>query len=299
MWQQLLEQIIKGDTKALARSVSLVENEQNGFEQLLSQLPQSSANITGITGPPGAGKSTLVDGLIEEMIHDGKKIAVICIDPSSPFNMGALLGDRVRMSSWYTNKNVFIRSLATRGAMGGLNPKTIEVTELVKAAGFDHIIVETVGVGQSEVDIVGLADTTVVVIVPEAGDEVQTMKAGLMEIADIFVVNKSDRPGADAYVKNLRQMLAPAFHSHKQEIPVLKTVAEEKKGLKELYNAISNHQQNSDNYEKRSWLLTERILQLVQKERMKNIDRLKLKLQVEAELKSGSFNLYRTATRYL
>jgi LAO/AO transport system kinase len=299
MWQQLLEQIIKGDTKALARSVSLVENEQNGFEQLLSQLPQSGANITGITGPPGAGKSTLVDGLIEELILDGKKIAVICIDPSSPFNMGALLGDRVRMSSWYTNKNVFIRSLATRGAMGGLNPKTIEVTELVKAAGFDHIIVETVGVGQSEVDIVGLADTTVVVIVPEAGDEVQTMKAGLMEIADIFVVNKSDRPGADAYVKNLRQMLAPAFHSHKQEIPVLKTVAEEKKGLKELYNAISNHQHNSDNYEKRSWLLTERILQLVQKERMKNIDRLKLKLQVEAELKSGSFNLYRTATRYL
>ncbi|MFL5773099.1 MAG: methylmalonyl Co-A mutase-associated GTPase MeaB, partial [Flavisolibacter sp.] len=136
-------------------------------------------------------------------------------------------------------------------------------------------------------------------IVPEAGDEVQTMKAGLMEIADIFVVNKSDRPGADAYVKNLRQMLAPAFHSHNQEVPVLKTVAEEKKGLKELYNAISNHQQNSDNYEKRSWLLTERILQLVQKERMKNIDRLKLKLQVEAELKSGSFNLYRTATRYL
>jgi LAO/AO transport system kinase len=299
MWQQLLEQITNGDTKALARSVSLVENEQNGFEQLLSQLPQGSAGVTGITGPPGAGKSTLVDGLIEEMINDGKKIAVICIDPSSPFNMGALLGDRVRMSSWYTNKNVFIRSLATRGAMGGLNPKTIEVTELVKAAGFDHVIVETVGVGQSEVDIVGLADTTVVVVVPEAGDEVQTMKAGLMEIADVFVVNKSDRPGADAYVKNLRQMLAPAFHSHQQEIPVLKTVAQEKKGLKELYNAICNHQKNSDNYEKRSWLLTERILQLVQKERMKNIDRMKLKQQVEAELKSGSFNLYRTATYYL
>src|ERR1035437_1055233 len=209
-WKALLKSITEGDAKALARSISLVENEIEGYETLMQTLPSNnSCIIIGITGPPGAGKSTFTDALIGAFLEDTKKVGVICIDPSSPFNLGALLGDRIRMSEWYDNPNVFIRSLATKGSLGGLNPKIIEITDVMKAAGFDYIIIETVGVGQSEVEIAGLADTTIVVLVPEAGDEIQTMKAGLMEIADIFVVNKSDRPDADLFVKNLHSMLRP------------------------------------------------------------------------------------------
>lgn len=179
--------------KSLARNISFIENEVSGYEQILLNLSPSSTKITGITGAPGAGKSTITDLLINEFIKDGKKVGVLCVDPSSPFNYGALLGDRLRMSDWYNHPDVFIRSLASRGNLGGLNPKIIEITDLMKSSSFDHIIIETVGVGQSEVEIAGLADTTVVVLVPEGGDEIQTMKAGVMEIADIFVVNKSDR----------------------------------------------------------------------------------------------------------
>jgi LAO/AO transport system kinase len=179
MHEQLLLQIKQGDIKSLARAISLIENEQQGHEDLLRSLSDyRGPKIIGITGPPGAGKSTLVHPLIDELINEEKKIAVLCVDPSSPFNLGAVLGDRIRMSKWYTHPNVFIRSLATRGSMGGLSPKIIEITDLVKSANFDHIIVETVGVGQSEIEIAGLADVTIVVVVPESGDEVQTMKAG-------------------------------------------------------------------------------------------------------------------------
>ena len=189
MWQQFFTQIQQGDVKALARCISLIENEVAGYETLLQQLPPSATPVIGITGPPGAGKSTLTDALIGCITQQGKSVAILCVDPSSPFNLGALLGDRIRMSEWYNHPNVFIRSLATRGSLGGLHPKIIEISDLLKAAPYDYIIVETVGVGQSEIEIAGLADTTIVVVVPEAGDEVQTMKAGLMEIADVFVVN--------------------------------------------------------------------------------------------------------------
>lgn len=293
-WLELLQQVRQGNTKALARSISLVENEQPGYDSMLQSLPSSSAKIIGITGPPGAGKSTLVDSLIGLLVESGKKVGVLCVDPSSPFNLGAVLGDRVRMSDWYTHPDVFIRSLATRGSMGGLHPKMIEIADLMKAFSFDHIIVETVGVGQSEIEIAGLADLTVVVVVPEAGDEIQTMKAGLMEIADLFVVNKADRPGADLFVKNLRLMLAPAFSTHYHEVPVVKTIASQKEGIKELLDIILHQLQKSHLTEKKFWLLAEKAYWLIQQRRMKGVDKAALAKEIEKSyLQHKSFNLYR------
>ena len=241
MWDQLLQEIKQGNIKSLARTISLVENEYEGYFKLLQQLPPSPSKIIGITGPPGAGKSTITDALIAEIVSRNKKVGVLCVDPSSPFNFGALLGDRIRMSEWYNHPDVFIRSLASRGSLGGLHPKIIEISDIMKAAVFDYIIIETVGVGQSEVEIAGLAHTTVVVVVPEAGDEVQTMKAGLMEIADIFVVNKADRPDADQFVRNLRWMLMPSTKEIVAEIPVIKTIASQKVGIGELFEKIVEH----------------------------------------------------------
>lgn len=298
MWQQLHDKIISGDIKGIARSISLVENEYPGYEELLQMLPVSASKITGITGPPGAGKSTLTDALIGQIVSDGKKVAVLCVDPSSPFNLGAVLGDRIRMSDWYTHPNVYIRSLATRGTMGGLHPKIIEITDMLKASVFDHIIVETVGVGQSEIEIAGLADVTVVVVVPEAGDEIQTMKAGLMEIADIFVVNKSDRPDADTFVKNLKQMLAPSFGKHYHEVPVIKTVAARKEGVPELYDSIKHLLRKTHQTDRKFWLLADRAWQLIQQKRMKGIDKLVLKKGIEEDWHKGGFNLYKFINQY-
>jgi len=291
--QDLLQHILQGDIKSLARAISLVENEHPGFEELLQALPASSSKIIGITGPPGAGKSTLVDSLIGLLANQGKKVAVLCVDPSSPFNLGAVLGDRIRMSDWYTHPNVFIRSLATRGSMGGLHPKIIEITDLLKAFQFDHIIVETVGVGQSEIEIAGLADVTVVVVVPEAGDEIQTMKAGLMEIADVFVVNKADRPDADVFVKNLQQMLAPTFSKHYNEVPIVKTVASQKEGVTALLDIITHQLQKSHLSDKTFWLLAERAYYLIEQKRMKGVDKKVLKKEIEAIYQKGNFNLYK------
>lgn len=292
-WLSLLQQVQRGDIKSLARSISLLENEHAGYESLLQALPASATRIIGITGPPGAGKSTLTDALIGLLAAAGKKVGVLCVDPSSPFNLGAVLGDRIRMSDWYTHPNVFIRSLATRGSMGGLHPKIIEIADLMKAFPFDHIIVETVGVGQSEIEIAGLADLTVVVVVPEAGDEVQTMKAGLMEIADLFVVNKADRPDADAFVKNLRLMLAPAFSKHYHEVPVVKTIASQKEGIKELLEIILHQLQKTHLTEKKFWLLAEKAYWLIQRRRMQGIDKAALRKEIEQDYLKKNFNLYR------
>jgi LAO/AO transport system kinase len=296
MWQQLANQLQNENIKALARAISFVENEVAGYEALLEQLPKKNTPVIGITGPPGAGKSTMVDALIELLVKEGKKVAVLCIDPSSPFNLGALLGDRIRMSEWYNNPNVFIRSLATRGSMGGLHPKIIEITDLLKAASFDYIIVETVGVGQSEVEIAGLADVTVVVVVPEAGDEVQTMKAGLMEIADIFVVNKADRPDADLFVKNLRLMLAPAFSNRTMPVPIIKTIALQREGVKDLLAAITSGIQHPVFTDKKNWLLAEKAYHLIKQKRMKDVKKEDLKNKIEAH--GNTFNLYKFIKKY-
>lgn len=298
--KQLHEQVRAGDFRALARGITIVENELDGYESLLLNLNENRhARVIGITGPPGAGKSTLVNSLLRHWLKENKKIAVIAVDPSSPFNYGALLGDRIRMSEFYTNPNIFIRSLATRGALGGLNSRIIEITDLVKEAPFDLVIVETVGVGQSEVEIAGLADCTIVAMVPEAGDEVQTLKAGVMEIANIFVVNKAERDGAEGLYRNLR-ILAHEKADGDNEIPVVKTIATEDNGVAGLATEIIKYlaAQNSIP-EKRLQLMTEKSWQLIQAARMKDIDHKKLAAQLALAIKKEDFNLYAFTKAFL
>ncbi|MDQ6764251.1 MAG: methylmalonyl Co-A mutase-associated GTPase MeaB [Bacteroidota bacterium] len=285
-----------GNFLTLARTISLIENEVEGYENFMAQLPFSSTPIIGITGAPGSGKSSLADALIGEIIKEKKKVGVICVDPSSPFNKGALLGDRIRMGEWYNHPDVFIRSLASKGSLGGLHPKIIEITDVMKAAGFDYIIIETVGVGQSEVDIAALADITIVVLVPEGGDIIQTMKAGVMEVADIFVINKFDRPDAESYYNNLMQMLAPAFHNSAKEIPVIKTIASQKKGIEELYNKIVTDEINPPS-DKKANLIFEKAWSIIQSKRMRNINKEELKRNLLEAISKPEFNLYRFAEK--
>jgi len=296
--QEITTGIIAGDFKSLARGISWVENEVPGYEHLLHSSPAHKCSVTGITGPPGAGKSTLVDALIAHWVAAGKKVGVLCVDPSSPFNLGALLGDRIRMSEWYNHSGVYIRSLASRGALGGLHTHILEITQLMQLAGFDEIIVETVGVGQSEIEIAGLADTTVVVVVPEAGDEVQTMKSGIMEIAHIFVVNKSDRPEADQFVHHLKQMMAPSFSNTSYQIPIIKTIAAQKTGIPELAEAIAVHHHQQQDPTRKNWLLTQKALRLIQQKRMHDVDATKLLAAISAESQDPQFNIFEFAQAY-
>ncbi len=287
-----------GDFRALARIISLVENEADGYERLMKQLPFSSTRIIGITGAPGSGKSSITDALIGEIIADKKKAGVLCVDPSSPFNRGALLGDRIRMSEWYNHPDVFIRSLASKGSLGGLHPKIIEISDVMKSAGFDYIIIETVGVGQSEVDIAALADITVVVLVPEGGDTIQAMKAGLMEIADIFVINKYDRPDAESFFSSLSQMLAPVFRNSSKEIPILKTSALQKNGIDVLYKKIAGYHFGL-NENKKEKLVFDKAWSLLQAIKMKEIDKQKLKQELSIAVSKKNFNLYKFVENYL
>ena len=298
--KQLLSEIQAGNFNALARGITLVENELQGYDELLLQLRDTqSARLLGITGPPGAGKSTLVNALLTYWTQKGKKIAVIAVDPSSPFNYGALLGDRIRMSEFYTHPDVFIRSLATRGALGGLHPKIIEITDLVKNAPFDIILVETVGVGQSEVEIAGLADCTIVTLIPESGDTIQTMKAGIMEIANIFVVNKADREAADAVYNNLRILVHERAKDGK-EIPVVKTIATEHNGVETLAKAVEQYFAELNSIpEKRIQLLADKCWQLIQAQRMKNIDRAELIKKLAIALNEPGFNIYAFTQHFL
>ena len=298
--RQIGEQVKNGSFLALARGITIVENELDGYASLLLNLQDNRpARVVGITGPPGAGKSTLVNALLRFWLKENKKIAVIAVDPSSPFNYGALLGDRIRMSEFYTNPNIYIRSLATRGALGGLNAKIIEITDLVKAAPFDLVLVETVGVGQSEVEIAGLADCTVVALVPEAGDEVQTLKAGVMEIADIFVVNKAERDDAEALYRSLR-ILAHEKATDEGEMPVIKTIATTDAGIAELASAITDHlAKQKELPAKRLQLLAQKAWQLIQSHRMKDVDHEKLNKELAIAMQKDDFNLYAFTTQFL
>jgi len=246
MQNDLIRRLLEQDIRAIAYSISIVENSSQSSSQLLKQIYANVGNAyrIGITGPPGAGKSTIVNQIAKLVRKKNKRVGIIAVDPTSPFTGGALLGDRIRMSEIGSDTDIFIRSMASRGSLGGLSKKVIDAADVLDAAGYDYILLETVGVGQSELDIVKAADTTVVVLVPESGDSIQAMKAGLMEIGDIFIINKSDRPGADQAASSLKSILMMRPHDEKIWLPgIVKTVATETKGIAEVFSEISKHRE--------------------------------------------------------
>jgi len=231
----------------VARAISLVESGSDAGQELLRSVRDATgrARVVGITGSPGAGKSTLTDAVIAELRQLGKRVAVVAIDPTSPFSGGAILGDRIRMTRWHSDPEVFIRSMATRGHLGGLAAATLQVVALLDAAGFDYVLLETVGVGQSEVDVVQAADTTVVVLTPGQGDGVQAFKAGIMEIADVFCINKYDQPGADRLRREVAGALELGMYDGQTWFaPIVGTVATKGQGVAELVEKVHEHQEH-------------------------------------------------------
>jgi LAO/AO transport system kinase len=243
--QAWIDRLRSGDVRALARAISTVENRAPGWSELLKALFQHSgkARVLGLTGPPGAGKSTLVDQLARFYRKHQRTVGIIAVDPTSPYTGGAILGDRIRMQEHFSDPGIYIRSMATRGSLGGLARTTADVTTVLDASGRDLIMIETVGVGQDEVDIVRLADVTILILVPGMGDDVQTIKAGIMEIADIFVINKSDRDGAENVEREIRSLQSLAMRHDGWTPPIVKTVASQALGIEELAGAISDYQE--------------------------------------------------------
>jgi LAO/AO transport system kinase len=287
----LIEKLLAGEPRAVARAISKVENGAADAAELLKIVFPKTGNalVIGITGAPGAGKSSLVDKLAMFYRDRGEKIGIICVDPSSPFSGGAILGDRIRMSTLGLDKNVFIRSMATRGNLGGLSRATVDAVAILDAAGFDKVIVETVGVGQDEVEIVKTADVSVVVLVPGMGDDIQAIKAGIMEIGDVFVINKADREGVLRTEKELEALLSLAHRPDFWNSPIVKTIATENKGIEDLSKAIESYndfQKQSENLERRKSIAKWRLLELLQEKllaRVLNIDGTSEKLEQLAQ----------------
>jgi LAO/AO transport system kinase len=243
--QHWVDHIRAGDVRALARAISTIEDNRPESRELLKAIFNFTgrARVIGLTGAPGAGKSTLVDQLAREYRRQERTVGIIAVDPTSPYTGGAILGDRIRMQSHHGDPGIYIRSMATRGNLGGLARATTDAATVLDAAGKDIVLIETVGVGQDEIDIVRLADVTVVILVPGMGDDVQTIKAGIMEIADIFVINKSDREGAERVEREIRSMQSLAIRSDKWTPPIVKTVATDGKGIPDLAAVIVNYEQ--------------------------------------------------------
>jgi|688.fasta_scaffold35470_5 LAO/AO transport system kinase len=287
-------EISKGIFLKLAKTISGIENKEVLAAKFLESMKPSKVPIIGITGPPGAGKSTLISAMINVWVGEGKKIAVLTVDPSSPFHKGAILGDRIRMRDWYMHPNVFIRSFASRGHLGGLTSAMIELTTLLQSLNFDIIVLETVGVGQSEVEIADLADTTIVVLIPDAGDDVQMMKSGLMEIADLFVVNKSDRPAANTFLNHLQKMI----QENNASMPapkVISTIASQNMGIIELVEEVYQHQHLLEKSSDKLNSIMAKVIQIIIGKQLDKLDQEDIKTRLAIAIEEEHFNLFNFA----